>query len=145
MHTLSKTITAGWFTDPSRYQALRHQWRTLMNSQEKHALKPLHHLLYLALIGKDWRKAFGSPKRPTKLTSGALCAWPLPCALNLIQGGLLRQVDITVFAGTVSLDDVRSLSIYLPRVPWQLQRDVAAWSSGAYPFDAYRAPDGDQS
>jgi hypothetical protein len=71
MNTLSRAITARFFPQPDSYNALRKKWSDLINSERRHELTSAHHLLYLALIGKDWRKAFTTISNQRKLDNGA--------------------------------------------------------------------------
>jgi len=141
MNTLSKSITAAWFIDASRYHNLRRVWRTLTNSNRKHVLGPLQHMLYLALLGKDWRRAFQPPTRPSKLASGALAAWPMPACLAQIRQNTIDDSDIALFEGAITRDDVKKLSQHMPDLSWQTRYDAGTWSGGVHTFDAY-CPDG---
>ena len=71
MNTLSRTITASYFSDASAYDALRQHWSALVNSPGKHDLTPAHYLLYLCLLGKDWRVGFTPITNQKHLDNGA--------------------------------------------------------------------------
>lgn len=58
MNTLSKKYTSKFFKSQEEYDNLKKYWSTLVNSEEKDNLTATHHLVYLVLMGKDWRKAF---------------------------------------------------------------------------------------
>jgi len=58
MNTLSWAITARFFPNPESYNALRKHWSDLINSERRYELTAAHYLLYISLMGKDWRKAF---------------------------------------------------------------------------------------
>ncbi len=74
MNTLSKQYTVNFFASESDYLALRKHWSVLVNSDRKHELQAVHHLLYLVMTGKDWRKAFTPPSSTNKLNNGYIPA-----------------------------------------------------------------------
>ena len=49
-------------------------------------LHPAHYLLYLALLGKDWRRAFTPITNTTRLANGGLHDWGFFRALNRLHG-----------------------------------------------------------
>lgn len=63
MKTLGKQITSQWFNTPEDYQNLRRFWRKLMENREP--LQAEFHMLYMILIGRDYRKGFktASPEK----------------------------------------------------------------------------------
>ena len=138
MNTLSREITSRFFANAEAYQHLRTQWRALMNSPRKHELKAEHHLLYLALLGKDWCKGFSPITNPRKLVNGALYDWQIRRALGTIhhvaQYGSDASPLLQPFDGCVTLEMVATLQPLLPACPYQL--DPKDYSAG-YPFDAY--------
>lgn len=139
MNTLSREKTARWFATAEDYQRLRTRWRRLMNSPRKHQLGPHHHLLYLALLGKDWRKAFTPRTNPNKLANGAFAGWPMWRALNDIHW--ISWLDgptatLLPFDDLVTVDRVKALSALLPRRPSH-EYKPEDFANG-YPFDAYR-------
>ena len=82
-----KAITAKLYASSESYFAIRQQWRALMNSARKHELSPAHHLLYLALLGKDWRLGYTLPTNRKKLANGALTGWILFRVISAIHAG----------------------------------------------------------
>ena len=72
MNTLSKEFTLGKFfgEDPENYTKLRKQWSKMVNSDTKDELTMAHHILYLILIGKNWKKAVTLPTSKNKLANG---------------------------------------------------------------------------
>lgn len=72
MNTLSKEFTLGKFfgEDPENYTKLRKQWSKMVNSEKKNELTMAHHILYLILIGKNWKKAVNLPTNKNKLANG---------------------------------------------------------------------------
>ena len=85
MNTLPRAIAAQILNDSETYAALRAHWSGLIQSDRKHALTVAHHLLYLAFLGKDWRKAFTPPTNRRKLENGAFEGWVLFRALRAIH------------------------------------------------------------
>jgi hypothetical protein len=72
MNTLSKEFTLGTFfgEDPENYAKLRKQWSKMVNSETKKDLTMYHHILYLVLIGKNWKKAVTLPTNKNKIDNG---------------------------------------------------------------------------
>jgi hypothetical protein len=73
MNTLSKEFTLGRFfeEDSENYTKLRKQWSKMVNSADtKKTLTMAHHILYLILIGKNWKKAVTLPTNKNKLANG---------------------------------------------------------------------------
>lgn len=136
MNTLSRAITARFFPNPDSYNALRKHWSSLINSKRKHELTAAHHLLYLALLGKDWRKAFTPPTNRRKLANGAFLGWRMLRALATIQLNFKEDELLALFEGLITsqmLDDLRRL---LPTSnPYTYK--PADFANGAFPFDAY--------
>jgi len=68
MNTLSKEMTLGMFfeEDAENYAKLRTQWSKMVNGK-KCELTLAHHVLYLILIGKNWKKAVTLPTNKNKL------------------------------------------------------------------------------
>jgi hypothetical protein len=73
MNTLSRAITSTIFTDRAQYEAVRARWSVLMRERTK--LSPTYHLLYLALMGRDWRAAFTPISNTARLEHGAYGGW----------------------------------------------------------------------
>ena len=71
MNTLSKEFTLGTFysEDPEVYKKLRAQWSKMVNSDTKDQLTMAHHMLYLILIGKNWKKAVTLPTNKNKVAN----------------------------------------------------------------------------
>ena len=136
MNTLPRAITARFFPNPDYYNALRKHWSSLINSERKHELTAAHHLLYLALTGKDWRKAFTPPTNLRKLNNGAFLGWRMFCALQIIQLKCKEERLLAPFEGLITsqmLGDLRSL---LPTSnPYSYKS--ADFDDEAFPFDAY--------
>ena len=71
MRTLGKEITKTFFETEDGYQRLKKYWSNLMQDHKaRKSIKAEHHLLYLALIGKDWTKGFTSPINKNKINNG---------------------------------------------------------------------------
>ena len=137
MKTLSRVITAQFFPNPDSYNALRKQWSVLINSKRRHNLSAIHHLLYLALLGKDWRKAFTPPTNQLKLNNGAFLGWVMFRALQTLHNEFLEQDLLDQFDGLITpkmLKDIRNL---LPLLnPYSFQSEQFA--NNVFPFEAYK-------
>jgi len=136
MNTLSRAITARFFPDLNSYNALRKQWSDFINSERKHEFAAAHHLLYLALMGKDWRKAFTPPTNQRKLDNGAFWGWKMFKALEAIQRTSQEQKLLLPFDGLITpqmLSEIRSL---LPKGnPYTYK--PADFVGTSFPFVAY--------
>lgn len=102
MNTLSKEFTLGTFfgEDPENYVKLRKQWSKMMNSPVKNTLTMAHHILYLILIGKNWRKAVTLPTNKKKLENHYK-----PHIYKIIErwgGRFTKQQIVSTFEGTVT-------------------------------------------
>lgn len=136
MNTLSRAVTARFFPNSDSYNALRKHWSDLINSERRHELTAVHHLLYLVMIGKDWRKAFTPPTNQRKLDNGAFLGWRMFQALATIQFKFKEEEILAPFEGLITsqmLGDLRSL---LPTSnPYTYK--VSDFANGTFPFDAY--------
>ena len=136
MKTLSRAITARFFPHPDSYNALRQGWSDLINSDSKHELYAAHHLLYLALMGKDWRKAFTPPTNQRKLDNGAFWSWGMFRALETIHQKYKEDELLAPFVGSVTPQMLSELRNLLPTPnPYSLKS--VDFANGAFPFDAY--------
>lgn len=70
MNTLSKART-GSLPGVASSTDLRAHWRALLQSPRRHTLTATHHLIYQALLGRDWRRGFTPPTNTRKLANGA--------------------------------------------------------------------------
>ncbi len=140
MNTLPRAITAHVFNNPNTYFSLRRHWSTLMQSDRRHELSAVHHLLYLALLGKDWRKGFTPATNPRKLANGAYEGWILFSALYRLKGDRYHDELLAPFDGLVTSEMLQSLRVFIPRVnPYHY--DPTHFSNGQLPFDAYQVPE----
>ena len=139
MNTLSRATTAQWFTDTTAYDALRAHWRALLCSDRKHELDGAHHLLYLALLGKDWRKGFTPPSNPRKLANGALAGWALFRALRTLHSEVAEPALLAPFEGLVTPQMLQQLRQLLP-LPNPLVSRPEEFAGGRFPFEAYKSP-----
>jgi hypothetical protein len=139
MNTLSRAVTARFFPNSDSYNALRKCWSGLINSERKHELTAAHHLLYLALMGRDWRKAFTPFSNKRKLNNGVFWSWGLFRALCRVHNKFSEQELLAPFDGLLTSEMLRGLRSFLPVVdpyrsrPEQFTRD-------SFPFDAYNEP-----
>ena len=140
MNTLPRAVTAQIFTGTESYAALRRHWSALMRCDRRHELSAAHHLLYLALIGKDWRKSFTPVSNRRKLDNGAFAGWQLFRVLMALHSPSHEPWLLAPFAGLVTpamLQAVRSLVARQSSYIYQPEDFVA----GSFPFDAYNVPE----
>lgn len=136
MNTLSRAITARFFPQPDSYNAFRKHWSDLINSARRHELSAAHHLLYLALTGKDWRKAFTPPTNRRKLENGAFWGWVMFRALQSIQRKSAEEQLLAPFDGQVTPQMLGELRNLLPRANAYAYQP-ADFAPGSFPFEAY--------
>lgn len=136
MNTLSRAITARFFPNKDSYNALRKHWSSLINSKRKHELTATHHLLYLALMGKDWRKAFTPPTNQRKLDNGAFWSWGMFRASQTIQLKFKEEELLAQFEGLLTPHALIELRSFLPIVGAYDYRPLD-FANGNFPFDAY--------
>ncbi len=139
MNTLPRAITALVFSNSTSYDHLRRHWSGLIRSPRKHELRAMHHLLYLALLGKDWRRGFGQITSRRKLANGAFFNWGMFRALAALhspsrEGELLAPFDGLVTAGM--LEQIRQMVPYQSAASCRLDQFTAA----GFPFDAFTVP-----
>src|SRR5205085_345139 len=118
------------------YAALRRHWSGLVNSERKHTLTAAHHLLYLALRGKDWRRAFAPISNPRKLANGALYDWGLVHALDGLHSQVAEEALLAPFAGLVTPAMLQQVRAWVPRL-WVWHYPPESYAPGVFPFDAY--------
>ena len=138
MNTLSRAITTRFFPDPNSYNALRKHWSDLINSKRKHELSAAHHLFYLALIGKDWRKAFTPPTNQLKLDNGAFWGWAMFRALETIQRKHREEELLSPFDGLITSQILNELRNLLPVSHTYIYKP-SDFANGVFPFEAYSA------
>ncbi|MFT3891395.1 MAG: hypothetical protein QM730_07150 [Anaerolineales bacterium] len=136
MNTLSRAITARFFPNSDSYNALRKKWSDLINSERKHELTAAHHLLYLTLLGKDWRKAFTAPTNQRKLDNGAFWGWKMFSALYSIHAKFKEEELLAPFDGLITTDMLVQLRNFLPVVNAYSYKP-SEFADGTFPFDAY--------
>jgi len=123
LNTLSKSVTSTlWLKDgtPS-YDAIRAAWRAAVHDPvTRPCLTAVHHLLYAALLGKDWRLGFGDVTNPRKIENGALWNTAYIRSLSAIrfaayEGEGAAAVLLAPFQGAVTGDMLRAVAAILPR------------------------------
>jgi len=135
MNTLPRAITAQILGYPGHFQTLRRHWSTLMRSPRKHELRAVHHLVYLALIGKDWRRSFAPIISRRKLDNGAFSGWMLFKALAALHTSAFEDFVLSPFDGLVTVQMLQQLRQMIPyRGPSKFQPDQF---TAGFPFDAY--------
>jgi hypothetical protein len=137
MNTLSRTITSRFFPNSDSYNAFRQHWSALINSDHRHELSAVHHLLYLAFSGKDWRKAFTPPTNKRKLENGAFMGWTMFRALQLMHNKFVDAELIAPFDGFVNSQMLKELRNIFPVInPYGFE--VEQFLIGIFPFEAYK-------
>jgi hypothetical protein len=140
MNTLPRAITAQIFTSTESYAALRRHWSALMRSDLRRELSAAHHLVYLALLGKDWRRSFTPVANRRKLDNGAFHGWSLFRALWSLHSQADEPWLLAPFEGLVTpamLQVVRGL--VAPRNPYAYRPE--GFVAGSFLFDAYDVPE----
>ncbi len=135
MNTLSRQLTASFFPSTSDFYIFRKHWSNLVNSDRKYELKAVHHLAYLVLCGKDWRKAFTFPTNSNKLNNGYTPE--LYRALQQIGSIYQEPYVLTPFDGFVSKEAIVGARNYLSHV---LVSPPKVDASGTYNCTAYTIP-----
>lgn len=136
MNTLSRAITARFFPHPDSYNALRQHWSDLINSERRHELSAAHHLLYLALMGKDWRKAFTPLTNQRKLDNGAFWSWGMFRALQIAQLKVCEEGLLAPFDGLITPQMLNELRDLLPNANAYAYKP-SDFAGGAFPFESY--------
>lgn len=136
MNTLPRAVEAQILIDPQTYTALRQHWRGLMNSERRHELTAVHHLLYLALCGKDWRKGFTLATNQRKLANGAYEGWEMFRALARLHSPFHETLVLAPFEGVVTSKMLQNLRTILPKAVAH-QYKATDFSGSEYPFAAY--------
>jgi hypothetical protein len=138
MNTLPRAVTARFFPSAKSYDSLRQHWRDLMNSSQKDELSAAHHLLYLVLLGKDWRKSFTPPTNPRKLANGAFYGWKLFHAWEQLHLQGHENWLLAPFAGLVTTEMLAGARKLL--LPGINRYSLKPFVGRAYPFEAYQLP-----
>jgi hypothetical protein len=136
VNTLPRAVTAQIFTSTESYVALRRHWSALMRSDRRHELSSAHHLLYLALIGKDWRRGFTPISNRRKLDNGAFAGWSLFRALMVLRSPSYEVWLLAPFEGLVTPEMLQIVRNLVARQKWDSYRPED-FGAGAFPFEAY--------
>ncbi|MBV9866157.1 MAG: hypothetical protein JO316_12455 [Abitibacteriaceae bacterium] len=121
MNTLSKETTGAFFQASGQdntlegYAALQAHWSSLVNSPAAAKLGPEHHLLYQALRGKDWRKAFAPITNSRKLANGAFYNWGLQHALRGIHSQHTQDKLLAPFGNLINEQVLQQVRGLLPK------------------------------
>ena len=138
MNTLNRELTAQLLGNPTAYTALRSHWSALVTSERKHSLTAAHHLIYLALIGKDWRKAFTPVVNARKLINGGHYNWGLFDAVHALQFALATDL-LAPFDGLLTLAHLFALRTFIPTFTNLYNYEPSSFANSTWPFDAYPA------
>ena len=139
MNTLPRAITAQILTDSETYNVIRRRWSELMRSPRRNELKAVHHLLYLVLLGKDWRKGFTCVSNRRKLDNGAFYGWTLFKALAALHMPSQEPEVLMPFDGVVTPFMLQRVRELVPsQSPFKYRPEQFA---AGFPFDAYTLPE----
>jgi hypothetical protein len=136
MNTLPRAITAQFSPDSNSYNALRKHWSDLIHSERRQELKAMHHLLYLALIGRDWRKGFTPPTNQRKLENGAFEGWVMFRALQAIHLKFKQDELLLPFGESITPVMLDALRKHLPTANAHSFKPID-FTNTTFPFDAY--------
>lgn len=118
---------------------IRAHWRGLLHSPRKHTLTAPHHLVYAALLGRDWRRGFTPPTNARKLANGGFYDWGLFHALAGLHDHRAEAALLAPFDGLITRETLVALRTLIPlRQPWNLRPE--AFAGGRFPFEAYEQP-----
>jgi hypothetical protein len=139
MNTLSKAVT-GTVLGATNYESLRRHWATLVRGNPPE-LGSEHYLLYLALLGRDWRWAFAPITNRTTLANGGYFNWRFWPAIRALHSRQAEEWLLAPFAGLVSVAHLDALRPLLPNPKHSYRNeDILVFQPGRWPFDAYREP-----
>jgi hypothetical protein len=133
MNTLSRTYTANFFKTQEDYTRLKAHWSKLVSSPRRKDLGPEHHLLYSALLGRDWRKGFTPVTNKNKLDNGMRPHLGMEKALQGIHWplGLTRTQYfdklVAPFDGLVTKGMVEAVDKLLPNY-YNLEDPIEAYT-----------------
>lgn len=96
------TVSSQLIASREDYLALRKHWAALVNSDRKHEMKAVHYLIYMILLGRDWRKAFTFPTNKNKVNNGYTPA--LYPAMNAVYSPYREKKVWEPFAAFVTHD-----------------------------------------
>ena len=116
--------------------ALRQHWSALMRSGRRKELSAAHHILYLALVGKDWRKGFAAATNRSKLENGAFPGWAMFRALAAIHNPADEPWLLAPFGGIVTRQMLQSIRSPLP-APSPYAYRPEQFARANFPFEAY--------
>lgn len=114
MSTLSRAITAQWLSSAEQYQALRSHWRKIVTGEQRHQLRAEHHLLYSALLGKDWRRGFTPVRNTRKLENGMRAHMAIEHAVGTLHSQFAAPQLLAPFAGLVTQEMLGELRAHMP-------------------------------
>lgn len=102
--------------------AIRRRWSELVRSAPRHNLKAEHYLLYMALMHRDWRRAFTPVRRPKLLANGRRPYDAAIRALSIVHSSYHEAGLLEPFGGLVTPEMLAYLRAALPRVTGDLRQ-----------------------
>ena len=136
MNTLSREITSPIFPNPQSYIQLQQHWSQLMCSERKHELSAAHHLLYLALMGKNWQRGFTPLTNQRRLANGAFWNWQLLKAMTLFHSTVHEVWLLAPFDGFVTVAMLHAIRPFVP-TRREIVLKCEEFVDGRYPIPAY--------
>lgn len=113
--TTPEITTSAFFDDAADIARLHTHWSGLIQSEARYALRPEHFLLYQALRGKDWRKAFAPITNTKKLENGGFWAWGRLRALAAVHSSFNQEALLQPFGAIVTAEALARVRARLPR------------------------------
>jgi hypothetical protein len=124
MNTLNRTITSTFFKSEEDYNKLMAHWSQLMqNNEARKCLRAEHHILYLVLRGKDWRKGFTLATNPIKLANGMAPDLGVKNALYAFHCGYITDL-LAPFGDLVDKEMLEKARALVPKGSNPLEKDA---------------------
>jgi hypothetical protein len=115
VNTLSRKVTATFFTNADGYSALVAHWSALMQDTDaRKRVTAAHHLLYQALRGKNWQQGFTDVTNTVKLANGMTPGHPARAVLPLLRSPFHEPFLLAPFAGLVTPEALARVRLLLP-------------------------------
>lgn len=132
---LNSKITRAMYGSQTSYSAIQMAWSSYVQptrdpetgiTKQPH-IDPEHIIIYMAAIGRDWRKAFTPPTNTLALENGAFCNWRLWWALYAIHASSTdKNIPdnhlLEPFNGTISVDLLNKIRSIIPQYNFRRDR-----------------------
>jgi hypothetical protein len=97
------------------YHLIRARWVAIVQSDGRHELTAAHFLLYMALMHRDWRKAFSPIRRPSKLANGFKPYYSADRALWWVHSAYWKPKWLDLFDGILTPEMLAEVLARLPK------------------------------